>query len=132
MTHIVLDRAVPELRGHDLQYLPVEPATFGHCRVGVPIWRDLAQARVCCGRGGWRWCGDDIRRHGRKEHATKDVSKLVRGRDEDERAMELVGIEGEDGQRGFQLRVWTSQGRDERTQLESVMNMRVHIAILVC
>jgi hypothetical protein len=124
-THIVLDRAVPELRGYDLQYLSVEPATFGHRRVGVPIWRDLAQARMCCGRGCRRWSGDGIRSHGRKEHATDDVSELVRGWDEDKREMDLVGVEGEDGQRRFQLRVrvWTGQGRDQRTQLELVINM---------
>ena len=78
---------------------------------------------MCCGRGSWRWRGDDIRRHRRKEHATKDVSKLVHGRDEDEREMDLVGVEGEDGQRGFQLRASTGQGRNRRTQLESVINV---------
>ena len=53
------------------------------------------------------------------------MSELVRGRDEDEREMYLVGVKGEDGQRRFQLRVWTGQGRDQRTQLvESVISMR--------
>lgn len=82
---------------------------------------------MCCGRGCWRWCGDGIRRHGREEYATKDVSELVLGWDEDEREMDLVGVEGEDGQRRrFQLRVWTGQGRDQRTQLELVVNMSGH------
>ena len=40
--HIIFDRAIPEFSGDDLEYLPVEPATFGHGRIGIPIGRDLA------------------------------------------------------------------------------------------
>ena len=94
--HIILDRAIPEFSRDDLEYLPVEPATFGHGRIRIPIGRDLAQAgtRGCRRRGG---CGHGVRRHGGEEHATKDVSELVRGRHEDEREMEFVRVEGEDG-----------------------------------
>lgn len=77
-THIILDRAIPEFGGDDLEYLAVEPAAFGHGRVGIPVGRDLAQAWTRgrrCGRG----CGHGIRRHGGEEHATKDVSELVCG-----------------------------------------------------
>jgi hypothetical protein len=94
--HIILDRAIPEFSRDDLKYLPVEPATFGHGRIGIPIGRDLAQAGVrgCRRRGG---CGHGIRHHRGEEHATKDVSELVRGRHEDEWEMDFVRVEGKDG-----------------------------------
>lgn len=94
--HIILDRAIPEFSGDDLKYLPVEPATFGHRRIRIPIGRDLPQAGM---RGRRRRCGygHGIRRHGGEEHATKDVSELVRGRHEDEWEMDFVRVEGKDG-----------------------------------
>lgn len=76
--HIIFDRTIPEFGGDNLEYLPVEPAAFGHGRVRVPIGRDLAQARTR-GRRCRRRCGHGIRRHGGEEHATKDVPELVRG-----------------------------------------------------
>src|SRR5712671_4834367 len=41
-THTILDRAVPKLGGDDLEYFPLQPATFGHCCIGIPIRCDLA------------------------------------------------------------------------------------------
>ena len=119
--HIILDRAVAELGRDDLEYLSVQPATFGHRRVGVPVRRDLAQAWTR-GRGCWRGSGDGVRRHGGEEHATKDVPELVRGGHEDEREVDLVRVEGKDGQgrrRRFQLRGGT-EGREceQWTQVE--------------
>ena len=95
-THTILDRAVPKLGGDDLEYFPLQPATFGHCCIGIPIRRDLAQAgtRGCRRRGG---CGHGIRRHGGEEHATKYVSELVRGGHKDEWEMDFVRVEGKDG-----------------------------------
>jgi hypothetical protein len=95
--HIVLNRAVSKFGRDDFKYFSVEPATFCHGRVWVPIRCDLAQARMTRWCGCRCWCWDGIGGHGGENHATENVSKLIRWWYKDKWEMDFVCMKRKDG-----------------------------------